>query len=104
MKKSAIAVVFVLVEKVGVQKFSWPHHLSNPFHQVWPLYVWLFFGSSLLRSLSVFDLNRMSICHYLSASEASHSLGCSMINHAIYMAMSICAYVSNMHAHVRMSN
>ena len=41
----------------------------------------------------------------LSASKASHSLGCSMINCDIYiyMAMSDRTYVSNTHAHVRMS-
>ena len=43
----------------------------------------------------------------LSASEASHSLGCSMIQLAvyiyIYMVESVRSYVSNTHAHVRMS-
>ena len=41
----------------------------------------------------------------LSASEASHSLGCSMINRAVYIFMveSVRTYVSNTHAHVRMS-
>ena len=40
----------------------------------------------------------------LSASEASHSLGCSMINIAVYiMVKSVRTYVSNTHAHVRMS-
>ena len=40
-----------------------------------------------------------------SASEASHSLGCSMINRAVYIYMveSVHTYVSNTHAHVRMS-
>ena len=39
----------------------------------------------------------------LSASEASHSLWCSMINRAIW-PMSDRKYVSNKHAHVSMSD
>ena len=39
----------------------------------------------------------------LSASGASHSLGCSMINRAVYMVESVRTYVANTHAHVRMS-
>ena len=49
--------------------------------------------------------NQYNYVNTLSASEASHSLWCSMINRAIYYIwpMSDRTYVSNTHAHVRMS-